>query len=64
MRCLSNDKNLTPVGGEVPMVGRLCDARLLVDEWRLERGDDEENPKAKQPTKLLLRYAHYGKLSI
>jgi hypothetical protein len=38
---------LTPVGGEVPMVGRLCDVRLLVDEWRLERGDDEEKPKAK-----------------
>ena len=48
-------KYLTPVGGDVPMVGRLCDARLLVDEWRLERGDDEEKPKAKQPTETLLK---------
>ncbi len=48
-------KYLTPVGGEVPMVGRLCDARLLVDEWRLDRGEDEEKPKAKQPTRILSR---------
>ena len=51
-------KYLTPVGGEVPIVGRLCDARLLVDEWRLERGDEEEKPKAKQRTRTILRYVH------
>lgn len=36
------------------MLGRLCDVRLLVDEWRLERGDDEEKPNAKKPTESLL----------
>ena len=47
-------EHLTPVGGDVPIVGRLCDARLLVDEWRLERGEDDENPKATQWTKNAL----------
>lgn len=37
---------LTPVGGEVPMVGRLCEAKLLEDEWRLDLGEEEENPNA------------------